>query len=136
MKLIIYYSLTGSCRSVANTLAAENELETLELCDVKRRRMINAYFLGARQAMLQLDVPIKPVEIDLTKYDTFVLVFPIWAGFPAPPFNNAVELLPEGAHAELVFVSSSGSSEKGRPFVLERLKSRGIVVDGYKDIRA
>ena len=135
-ELIIYYSFGGKCRAVAEAMAKEQDCDLLELAEPKKRGMVSALLIGCPKAMKMSPVPLKPVECDMTRYESFILIFPIWANFPAPPFNNAVAMLPKGARAELVMVSGSGDSSKSRPAVEKRLAEFGVTVTGYRDIKS
>ena len=59
-------------------------------------------------------------------YDRVVLMTPVWAGYPAPLFNSAVELLPPGTEVEVILVSGSGNSEKSRAKVRLQIKNAAV----------
>ena len=107
-KAILFYSLSGKTKAVAEKLAAETGAELFEIREVKKRNGFTAFFPGVFQAGGMKHTPIIPPEADLAGYDDIVLMAPIWAGHPAPALNSVTDLLPEGKAVSLVCTSGRG----------------------------
>lgn len=131
--LVIYYSYTGKTMQLAQQLAEEKGTELCQVQDKRRRSMLGTFF-QVPAAMQQKAGKILPIKADLTAFDDFIVMGPIWAGHPAPPVNSILDALPKGAKVALHLVSSSGESNKEK--VLERAKAAGLDVTGYVDVKA
>ncbi len=133
-QIILFYSFTGKTRDLAIKKCEELGADKFEVKETKRRGVFNALLVGARQAMKHKTVPVEPIDIDLGAYEKIIIMMPIWAGFPAPAFNNVVALLPEGKQVELVMLSGSGVSKKEK--IIEQVRLRGCEVTAYSDVKA
>lgn len=80
---------------------------------------------GCLEAVKQKAVALDGMPL-FVGYDRVVLMAPVWAGYPAPPFNSAVELLPPGTEVEVILVSGSGNSEKSRAKVRLQIKNAAV----------
>ena len=69
-------------------------------------------------------------------YDRVVLIAPVWAGYPAPVFNSAVELLPPGTEVEVILVSAAEIVKRVGRKVRLQIKKRGCTIFAQRDIRA
>ena len=133
--LVVYYSLGGKTKKIASEKAKKDGAELLEIVPQKRYSIFTAFIKGASAAMKQKTVEIQDLKCDFSAYDKIILAAPIWGGFPAPPFNSAVNLLPVGKEVELIFVSGGGNSSKSAEQVKELVKKQGCTVTGYTDIK-
>lgn len=107
--LILYYSLTGNVAKAAQETAQTLEADLCEVKEVKKRGMVSAFVPGVVQARTAKQTPIQPLGTNLQDYDHFVLMAPVWAGYPAPAINSVVPLLPKGKTADVLLVSGSGA---------------------------
>lgn len=91
--LILFYSLQGSTRKVAQYLSKELEIpmEELKLKNDFKPDGISKYVFGGRQAVMGSKPPILPVKSDLAKYDTIILGSPVWAGRFTPALKTLLE---------------------------------------------
>ena len=105
--LIIYYSYTGKTRAIAEELAKKESADIVEVKEKKTRSKFNAYVFGCFAAMRQKKADLEPFNIDFSVYKKIIIAMPIWAGSPAPPFNNIIELLPNDKTIELIMTSGS-----------------------------
>ena len=94
--LVLYYSYGGRTRAIAETIAEKDSADIAEIKNEKRPGILKAFTAGALAAKGGKAWPIKPLEADLAAYDRLVLLFPIWAGHPAPFVNTMLRQLPEG----------------------------------------
>lgn len=133
--LIVYYSLGGKTKKIASEKAEKDGAELLEITPQKRYSIFSAFIKGTRAAMKQQAVAINRPACDFAAYDKIVLAAPIWGGFPAPPFNSAVQLLPAGKEVEIIFCSGGGGPTKCAEQVKELIKKQGCTVTGCTDVK-
>jgi len=88
--VVIYYSLTGKSKAVAEGFAQELGCEVRQVEEIKRRSFAGAYFFGAFAALKGRTSEIKPLDIDMSAYDTIVIATPVWASSPVPAINAFV----------------------------------------------
>lgn len=129
---VIYYSFSGKTKKAAADIAREEDADLFEVKTKKRYSFLTAYFRGAPAAIKQKVVEIEPLNCAFEDYDKLVLMAPIWGGFPAPPFNAVVELLPAGKEVGLIMVSGGGLC-KNADKIKALVESRGCTVTDYKD---
>lgn len=91
--LILFYSLQGSTRKVAQYLSQELDIpmEEIKLKKDFKPQGFSKYVLGGSQAVMGSKPPILPVKSDLTKYDTIILGSPVWAGRFTPAIKTLLE---------------------------------------------
>jgi len=132
--IILFYSFSGKTKKLAEQKAREINADIEEVMEVKKPSMLGAFFSGVFKAVKRRKISIKPIQSDPAKYDQIIIMAPVWAGFPAPAFNNIVEQIPSGKKVEIIMVSESGKSRsKG---TIELLTARGCEVTGYSDVKA
>jgi len=131
--LILFYSYTGSSKRFAENLSKKIGADIEEVKTDKRPGTIAAYVLGSFSAMRQKSVIIKPIQTDLSQYDHFILIAPIWAGNPAPAFNSMIGNLPAKKSVELYLISSSGNSNKDK--ISSYVENKGFKILDYHDIK-
>lgn len=86
---VVYFTLGGATRSFARAEADARGADLLQAVPVKKYNMLTAFTRGCPAAIRQKSVPLQN-SLDLSGYDRIVLMAPVWAGFPAPPFNTMV----------------------------------------------
>ena len=105
---ILFYSLSGKTKTLAEKIAAEKGADLFEVRELKKRNGFTAFIPGACLAMGCKRSAILPIETNLSSYDEIVIMGPIWAGKPAPAVNSAIDLLPEGKAVTLIYTSGRG----------------------------
>ncbi|GLK50611.1 MAG: hypothetical protein CMH93_04560 [Oceanicaulis sp.] len=111
--LVVYYSLTGTTRAVAEMIADQMNADLAEIGCTRYGRsawgMIRAVYDSLRNNL----PPIEPLARNVTAYDLVVVGGPIWASHPAPPvrrfLRQTVSRLPRTA----VFLTHQGSPAEG-----------------------
>ena len=130
---VVYYSLGGSTRSFARAEAQANGADLFEVEPAQPYTLFTAFLRGCPAAIRQQAVPLRQSP-DLSGYDRVILLSPIWANHPAPPFNSAAALLPAGAAVEVVLVSGSGKSgTHGKVRAL--IERQGCTLTALRDVR-
>lgn len=131
--LILFYSYTGNGKKFAEELSKKTGADIEEIKTEKRPGTIAAYVAGSLSARRHKSAKIQTIQSEPANYDKFILVAPIWAGFPAPAFNSVITLLPKDKTVEVYMISASGKSEKEKQ--LSFMKSKGFAVTDYHDIK-
>jgi flavodoxin len=132
---IVYHSLSGNTRRVAEALAGRlagsAEAELIEVRDQRQYSTLTAYTSGAPRAMRGEVAEIEPAEIDLADYDVVVLGTPVWAQAPTPAANGAVAALRgiDGTEG-VVFATSGGGPAPAAEILAAALAARGVRVRG------
>jgi len=131
--LILFYSYTGNSKRFAENLSKKIDADIEEVKTDKRPGTIAAYVLGSFSAMRQKSVIIKPIQADISQYDHFILIAPIWAGNPAPAFNSMIDNLSAKKSVELYLISGSGNSNKDK--ISSYVENKGFKIFAYHDIK-
>jgi hypothetical protein len=84
-KLIIYFSLAGHNRDLANELAEKEKSDIIEFAPGGKLRVFQFF---SRRSLAK-----RAKKIDTTKYKDLVIFGPIWAGKPAPAFMALLQNL-------------------------------------------
>ncbi|MCP1103379.1 VIT1/CCC1 family predicted Fe2+/Mn2+ transporter [Aequitasia blattaphilus] len=132
--LIIFYSYTGKTRELAQTLATKESADIIELKDQKRPSTIGAYVVGSLSAMRQKQAKLQPFQADFSAYEKIIIAMPLWAGFPAPAFNNIIPALPSGKQIEIIITSGSGNSGDTQKRVQTMLSEKSCTLVGFRDV--
>ena len=131
--LVVYYSYTGNCHEIVNTLTNQIEADVLEIQPAEKglKYEANNYALGTQLLNAIKDNPnnassypaIDPVTTSLNNYKNIIIVTPLWwsqmaAIMQTYLFQNASKM--EGKHVGLI-VSSHSSGISGVVSDAERL---------------
>ncbi len=132
---IIYHSLTGNTRRVAELLAGRlagtAEADLVEVRDRRQYSTLTAYTSGAPRAMRGETAEVDPDVIEVGGYDVVVLGSPVWAFAPTPAANGAVAALRGIAGKEAVaFVTSGGGPGTAARLLGTALEARGARIRG------
>ncbi|WP_353894193.1 NAD(P)H-dependent oxidoreductase [Proteinivorax hydrogeniformans] len=96
--LILYYSLDGNCKFVADELAnnLEGEVDTLRIEPKKdiTGGKFKRYFWGGAQVFMKKEPEIKPINLDLDDYANIIIGTPVWAWTFSPPIRSFLNLYP------------------------------------------
>lgn len=89
-KLVVFYSLQGNTRFIAEEIKKSTGADLLELKlkkDIKTKGFMK-YLIGGNQAITNKKPELKPYEVDLGDYETIIIGTPIWAGHFSPAINT------------------------------------------------
>jgi flavodoxin len=133
--LVVFYSLTGDVRYLADALAKEFHLDSIELELVKPHptRGFMKYFVGGFLAATGATPPLRPLAHDAAHYNMIFVGTPVWNNHPAP----AVRTFLKGADLKgkkVAFFTSYGDNDVKTQRVLTSLVPGADVVDhiGFK----
>lgn len=110
--LIIYYSLTGTTRTLARRLATALDADLTELTCKRYSRGVFGYLMAAFDS-LRGHLPDIGAAPSAQGYDLVLLGAPIWVGRPAPPIRAYLATRPDLPERVGVFLTSGGPGPHG-----------------------
>jgi len=120
--IIVYYSLEGSTRKVAERLKEELNADLLELKPVKAIKDNGSKFmLGGAQVMFKICPKLTDYDFSIADYDRVVIGTPIWAGSYAPAVRTFIRDNELNYKVSAVFTLSGGGKNSG---CLKKLKKK------------
>ena len=89
-KIVIYYSLEGNTKLMAESIAKTTGAELLELKPKKEMKSkgFMKYLRGGKAVMTKARPELLPVDKDIEVYDVLFIGTPVWAWTYAPPLNT------------------------------------------------
>lgn len=120
--LVIYYSLEGNTKLVAETIAAQIGADCLALQPEKAIKTTGfmKYFWGGRQVVMKERPALLPFDKDLAAYSLIIIGTPVWAATYAPAINTLFSAADFSNKKVAVFACHEGGPGK----VLDNMKSR------------
>ena len=89
--LVVYYSLTGKTKLVAQVVAEVLNATLVECKETKPRKLGPlVYLLGGFAAITNRGSKINPIDVDLRKHERIFIGSPIWASRPVPAINSFI----------------------------------------------
>ncbi|MFX0098143.1 MAG: flavodoxin family protein [Candidatus Hodarchaeota archaeon] len=91
--LVVYYSLTGNTKLLAETIAASINSDILGIKPVKELNPDNImkYLWGGYQAVMSTKPKLEAFEINPLEYDVLFIGTPVWAWKHSPPINSFIK---------------------------------------------
>jgi flavodoxin len=129
---IIYYSLTGSTKVVAELIAKETGADLIEVEMKKPYTNFSAMTKGVFQVYTQSKPKIVN-EIDVTDYDTVYIGTPVWCSTYVPPINTVIRNINFSDKEIFLFCTHKGG--KGKTFKNFRNKLKDSKILGEKDFQ-
>ncbi|MBN1824541.1 MAG: hypothetical protein JW803_09510 [Endomicrobiales bacterium] len=108
--LVVYYSLTGNTKKVAEDIAAATGADTEGLTENKKRTGFFGFIGACAAAARGKLTEIGPVKRDPLKYDLVVIGTPIWAHKVTPAVRTYVTEKKGSFKNIAVFATSGGTS--------------------------
>ncbi len=89
-KIVVYYSLEGNTRFIAECIGEHFELDFQELKPVKELSKVEPikHIWGGKQVMMRESPQLKEYDLDLHKYDLIFLGTPVWSFNFSPPIRS------------------------------------------------
>ena len=131
--LVVYYSLTGKTRLVAQAIA---EALNATLVEIEERRPIPmpfVYLSGSFAAFMNRGSKINPVDVDSKQYERIFIGSPLWAYRPAPAINSFIyQTNLEGRSVIPFFTMGGDNAEKALANIKAKIEKRqGKVVGSF-----
>lgn len=90
-KLVVYYSLTGNTKFIAEAVAKAAGADILELKtegELIKKESFMKYFWGGKKVMMEEKPALLPFDKNPTDYDLLFIGTPVWAWNFAPPLRS------------------------------------------------
>lgn len=88
--LVVYYSLDGNTKLIADAISDEMNCDILRLNpkkDVPQNGFLK-FLWGGKQVVFNQKPELQPFNKDLSSYDLIIMGSPVWAGSYVPAFNT------------------------------------------------
>lgn len=121
--LIVYYSLEGSTKMIANELAALIGAQTLELVPSKAypTGKVTKFLWGGKSSVMSETPVLEPYQSDLSAYDTIIIGTPVWAWRCTPVIRTFLAETPLLGKRVAAFACAGGAN-LGKTFdIIEEL---------------
>ncbi len=130
--LVVYYSLTGKTKLVAQAIAEALNTTLVEVREKKTRKLgLFIYLVGGFGAITNRGSKINPVDVDLKQYERIFIGSPIWASRPVPAVNSFIYKTNFEGRSVIPFFSMGGdSSEKALANMTAKIEKRQGKVAG------
>lgn len=131
--LVVYYSLEGHTKSLAEAIAKETGAELLRIEPKKDipTTGFGKYLKGGSQVVRKVQPELMPVETDPTEYDLLFIGSPVWAGQYAPALRTFLNQWQLQDKKIALFVSHRGA--KGTSLVRLAYSLSGNEILDQKD---
>jgi len=130
--LVVYYSRSGSTRTVAAALAHGVEGTLRQLVDANARTNLLA---AAMAALFRRSARLVNPDYDVSGYETVVIMTPIWVGNPAPAANTFLRTVNlTGKKVLIVALGESGANLATSSHLEQMARARGGQVIGVHHI--
>jgi flavodoxin len=111
--LVVYYSLTGRTKLVAQTIAEALNATLVEITETKPRKLGPfVYLIGGLGAVMNRGSKINPTNVDLKEYDRIFVGSPTWASRPVPAINSFIYQTNFEGRSIIPFFTMSGKDAK------------------------
>lgn len=128
-KLVVYYSLTGNTRFIAEAVAKTIGAELLELVPKKPLDGQSAlkYFWGGKQVITKEKPALEPLEKNPQDYDFVVLGTPVWAFNFCAVFNTFFDQIELKGKKMALFCCHQGGPKNTLGNMAKHLKNNEIL---------
>ncbi len=135
-KLVVFYSLEGNTRAIAEAIAEAIGGTLLELKPVKdvSGSGFGKYIWGGKQIIFKEKPMLQAFDIDPNAFDTVILGTPVWASTYAPALNTFLHQYPLKNKKIAIFSCFGGSSGKTHENIKRLLPQNSFIGEmGFKD---
>lgn len=112
--VVVYYSLEGNTKFVAEQIAKELDADLLEIQSVKKYSAEGPmkYAIGGKDAVTGKKPELEPYSFNKEDYDLVIIGTPLWAGTCAPPIRTFLSTEKLNASKVAFFVCCGGGSSR------------------------
>ena len=142
---IVYYSMSGNTKYVADKIAERIEADIIRIDPVKAYpdKGAKKFIWGGKSAVMGEKPALLPYELNVEKYDRIILGTPVWASNFVPPIRTFIKENPNIHGKKLaVFTCFSGGGadkaiEKMKRYIgIEKFEAELILVDPKEGVKA
>lgn len=143
--VIVYYSMSGNTKYVADIIAKKIDADIIRIEPVKAYPDQGAkkFIWGGKSAVMGEKPALQSYEFSAEKYDRIILGTPVWAGTFAPPIRSFLKENPDIQGKRIaVFTCFSGGGadkaiEKMKKYIgLDNFDAELILVDPKEKVKA
>ena len=143
--VIVYYSMSGNTKYVADKIAEKIEADIIRIEPVKAYpdKGAKKFIWGGKTAVMGEKPALQPYEFSVEKYDSIILGTPVWASNFAPPIRTFINENPDIRKKKLsVFTCFSGGGadkaiEKMKKYIgIKGFEAELILLDPKENIKA
>jgi len=129
--LVVYYSLTGNTRLVAEEIANSIKADLLEIKPVNEINPKGSlkFVWGGYQATMKKKPDLKPYEINPEEYDIIFIGTPVWAWTLTPPIRSFIGKHDLSNKKLALFMSAAGEGGKAMQKYKEVVSKSNILGD-------
>jgi flavodoxin len=132
--LVVYYSLTGKTKLVAQAIAEALNATLVEIKETKPRKLGPfVYLTGGFAATINRGSKINPIDVDLKQYERIFIGSPSWNSRPAPAINSFIYQTNFEGRSIIPFFTMSGTNpEKALANITAKIeRSQGKVAGSF-----
>lgn len=142
---IVYYSMSGNTKYVADKIAEKIEADIIRIEPVKvyPDKGAKRFVWGGVSAVIGEKPALHPYECNVEKYDRIILGTPVWASNFAPPIRTFVKENPDIHEKKVaIFTCFSGGGadkaiEKMKKYIgIKEFEAELILVDPKENVKA
>jgi len=129
--LVVFYSLTGNTKMIAEEISGMLDSELLELKPIKELDPESGmtYAWGGFQATMGIKPKLEPFEINPLDYDLIFLGSPVWAWRQSPPVLSFVKSYDFSGKNLALWMCAAGNGKKAMERFKKELKNANIISD-------
>ncbi len=112
--IVFYYSRTGSCKELAEKIAAKKGCDAVRIEDGGKFKGILGFVKGGYYSLSDKTVDISlSKDVSFDEQEKILLITPLWAGFAAAPASAFLKKYREKIkEADIIISSGSGIEDK------------------------
>jgi flavodoxin len=123
--LVVYYSLTGKTRLVAQAIAETLNAPLVEIQETRPIPWPFVYLSGGFAAFMNRGRMINPINVDLQQYERIFIGSPIWNSRPTPAINSFIyQTNLEGRSVIPFFTMGGDNAEKAVANITAKIEKR------------
>lgn len=129
--VVLYYSLGGSTKKIAELIASETSSDIFAIEPVKeiKSKGFIKYIVAGWSVMTGKKPPIKKISADLSKYDLIFLGGPVWASSYTPPINTFISNIDVSGKDIAYFCCNLGESKEVKDKVRNLIEPNNNLVE-------
>jgi flavodoxin len=127
--LVVYYSLTGNTKLIAETIAKTINADILELKPVKELNPESGtrFMWGGAQAVMKKKPKLEEFELNPLDYDLIFIGSPVWAWRYTPPIRSFLSQIDLKGKKILLFMCCAGNGQKAMERFIKALNDLEVI---------
>ena len=129
--LVVYYSLTGNTKFIAESIIESIDADILELKPTKELKAEGSmkYMWGGAQAVMKKKPKLEEFDLNPLDYDLIFLGTPVWAWRYSPPIRSFISKFNLTGKNVALWMCCGGNGIKSMERFKDALKEANIVGD-------